>query len=1243
MSQPRSLEQYLKVGRVKSLTELGEILLANWLVVALATLAVVLLARSVAHVNIRDSLVGPIAIGLLMSGHLLLPLISLKRTSQTEVALCFAAAGLGLLFVAAIVLLATGSWLRVVAFVSVGLFLFGSGAVGLKFVQEETIRFVRSLQTLHFVEPEWLLLLLVVPIIVVLGRKSLSGLGMLRRMSVIGLRCLVVTLLALAIAEPRLKRSSDQLAVIFVIDRSVSVPQDIDPTTIDSSGGVVDRRWQRIRQLVNDAVARRGASHRDDLSGAILFARRPKLVLPPRPVDRLPVPDGNIGLDDTYTDIAAALKLAMASFPEGVRKRIVLISDGNENLGNSEKQAELARKNGVQIDTIALAVGIRNENEIIVQAVETPSRVEKGARLPIRVFVRNAHSSRVVQGTLELVENRNGVERPIPIQNGQGVVDGRKSPARIALQPGTNPFTFRDKADPKEGEEEELSLTYRAVFQPLEPIPGDRVQNNRALAHVIARDRRRVLFLEADGIEAGTFTHQHLIDRLTAAKFEVHSLNIARLPQNRDDLLHFLSNYGCVVIANVPSEMIARDQQEAIRANTHEQGCGLVMIGGPDSYGAGGYQQTPIERALPVDCQIKALSAAGKGGLVLIMHASEMADGNKWQKEIAKLAIQRLAPNDMVGVLYYDLNTKWHIPFVSVGSGKSKLLAALDRMTPGDMPDFDPFLKSAYETLSDPRHGLTTKHIILISDGDPSLGKIGQQALQDMRDDRITCTTVGVATHGAPEAKRLESMAIGRPGETKPPFHNVKDPRQLPAIYIKESRRVSQSFLFEQKFQPKLVVRDGPTDGLPSNLPELHGFIRTTLKPSPLAQMLIEGPNTFDQRFPILATWQYGLGRAAAFTSDARSLPPNKPFWDRDWAESPIYLQVWEQTIAWALRGSESDRLAITTEYREGKVFVVVEARDENNRPITDLIVEAKVSAPGQADEDAKSIEVTFVQRSGGIYEAEFHAEDVGSYVLNVVAKQQVPGWNGRFKSGLPKTTTEKNGRLFLSDGTEVQRLGDGSVVYVDDGKAVVAGQHEKIERQRTAVTVSYSPEYADLESNTPLLKTISRITGGKVFSEEDDELNQLVRGGDLFRSAPDAVRAFRPLWYWLVFAAGFGLLIDVGVRRIAIDAQELRAAGERVWSRLRQVAESKADYFERLRQRKGKSDEAIEREKAERRFEGVSVPHIRPPAGADAPKPATSTPAPAPPEADAEVAEDDYFTKLRKAKKRAPHERDET
>src|SRR5262249_20230370 len=157
----------------------------------------------------------------------------------------------------------------------------------------------------------------------------------------------------------------------------------------------------------NDAVEKRGPGHERDRAGLIVFGRRPRLELPPSDSPRFNFTEVASTVDPNYTDIAAAIKLALASFPEGTGKRIVLLSDGNENLGNAEEQARIAKLNNVQIDVVPLAAGQRNENEVLVQSVEAPSVTEQGSRLPIRVLLRSYNPFPVV-GTLTLRQMSDG-------------------------------------------------------------------------------------------------------------------------------------------------------------------------------------------------------------------------------------------------------------------------------------------------------------------------------------------------------------------------------------------------------------------------------------------------------------------------------------------------------------------------------------------------------------------------------------------------------------------------------------------------------------------------------------------------------------------------------------------------------------------------------------------------------------------------------------------------------------------
>src|SRR5262249_40386973 len=150
-----------------------------------------------------------------------------------------------------------------------------------------------------------------------------------------------------------------------------------------------------------------------------------------------------------------------------------------------------------------------------------------------------------------------------------------------------------------------------------------------------------------------------------------------------------------VILANVPKEAFTESQHQLLAANCHDMGGGLLMIGGPDSFGAGGWVDTPREKAPPGGMQIKALKDQGSRAMVLIMHASEIAEGNYWQKVVAKAAISSLSSYDYAGLLHWEGQEAWLFTLRPIGTGRGSMLRAIDRMTPGDMPDFDPSLLMA--------------------------------------------------------------------------------------------------------------------------------------------------------------------------------------------------------------------------------------------------------------------------------------------------------------------------------------------------------------------------------------------------------------------------------------------------------------------------------------------------------------------------------------------------------------------
>jgi len=1225
------------------MTRLLPLLQPHWLTIALLVAVAVLAGRAVVRgrFGVGGWLAGGFALFALGTLFLTGWKYRLVEDGETRtVAVAVVALPLAVLLFALLLLLLTRVWSFILGVILGGVLLAGLGGWAGRDISSGVAYAGRSLLYLNFIRPWWLVLLVFVPVVFLMSRGSLSGLGPWRKWMAVGGRATGVAAIALALAEPRLLRPSENVTVLFLVDRSFSIPQE--PYQEKPGGPTLDMRWERTRALIEKSVDLQFTRSKEDRFGVMLFGKRPKLLLPAAPVFTTPLkPEAAGPVDGEYTDIAAAFKLALASFPEGTGKRVVLVSDGNPNRGVLAEQLDLAVKNKVEVDTVALAPGIRNENEVRVESVDAPALTAEGERRTLRVVVRNEHPTRIVDGTLELLrigasvaDGQADKRDPVRIVDSEQVLDSTKRPPIVRLMPSKvrqNVFEFVDT--PGKGRS---SYTYRATFTPIrskEPeaadwtpgLAGDRPANNAASTVVVAKGKQKMLFLDPKDAAEATSPHRFLIRTLRKANFTLDYLSVGQLPKKKDQLSVFLLDYDCIVLADVPADVFEGDQMEVIRQQVHDQGCGLVMVGGPDAYGPGGYQGTPVEAALPVDCEVKAKKAAGKGGLVLIMHASEMADGNQWQKVIAKLAVQRLGAGDMIGVTDYGFGAggvNWPIPFQEVGEDKSVHYAKIDRMTPGDMPDFDPFLTAAANTLSDPKHNLAVKHVILISDGDPQYSPIGQAAIAKMAANNITCTTIGVATHGVNEDKKMASIASGtKDGSDRPGnFHKVTNPNQLPAIYIRETRRISQSFIYDKPFDPQLILRDGPTVTLNPPLPKLRGMVRTTKKENVLADMLIEGPmdEQSGQRFPVLAKWRYGLGKSVAYTSDARSQPDGVSGWDREWVGSDLYTKFWTDTIRWAMRDEEKGQLVVSTEIRNGRVQVTVSAQKTDpttnkKRPVSGLSLEGMVSLPNPPLPGQPTPKLTFRPKAGspGQYVAEFTADDAGSYFVTVNASEPKIG----------------------SDGKQV-RDAKGPVIQAFDSA-------------RTGTTVPYSPEYADLETDTGRMKRIAEEGGGNYHEEPATvaDAAKLAAAADFFRRPKQGSESQSPFWYWLVFAAAVLLLFDVAVRRISFEYAETRRALAGAWGRLRATnfvdEPEDGGMLGALKKSKKTVADTLAKKKAGRRFDpGEGDGDVVAPGGADdfgggpgkpPPPPPAGKPAP---KAD-EDAGDDFMTRMKKARDR--------
>ena len=572
---------------------------------------------------------------------------------------------------------------------------------------------------------------------------------------------------------------------------------------------------------------------------------------------------------------------------------------------------------------------------------------------------------------------------------------------------------------------------------------------------------------------------------------------------------------------------------EMLVRNTRNMGSGLVMLGGPNSFGAGGWTNTLLEEAMPIDFRIKNAKVAPVGALAMLMHASELPDGNHWQKVVAREALKSLGSQDYCGLIHWGLTGEewlWR-GMLKVGPNRRRMLALLDRMTPGDMPDFESSLRMAaidFRRLSN----AAVKHMIIISDGDPSPPDYGRGgAIQALIGMGVKISTVAIGTHGPPGSTPLQRIATATGGT----YYVVTNSKVLPRIYQKEARRVARPLVFERTagFSPQIVLQHEMVQGIENPLPPITGFLLTTPKSNPLVEVSVVSPlPTGTEVNPILASWTYGLGKAVAFTTDTGNR------WAAAWTEWGSYDRLMSQIVRWSMRPTdESGQFSVTTDVVDGKVKVVVTALDQDDEFLNFLSLDSMVVGP-----DLKPIDLTMSQTAPGRYIGEFDAGASGSYLL------------------------------LVSPGA---------------GRAPI----------RTGVSIPYSDEFRDHDTNIGLLKMMAGTVprGGKPGRVIDapqelasDERVAKLLETNTFRHDLAKATSSQSVWPLLLLIGACLFVGDIFVRRVTISFEWLAPWARTVADRIlgRQGRPDATVTIERLRSRKAAVAGEIEQKLAALRFE---------------------------------------------------------
>jgi uncharacterized membrane protein len=997
-----------------------------------------------------------------------------------------------------------------------------------------------------FDSPWYLALLAALPLIWWSSFRSLGGLGRVRRAVAIALRTLVFALLVLALAETQWVRTTDRLTVIYLLDQSLSISQ---------------AQTDAMIKYINESIRQQRDRAREDRAGVIVFGTESAVELPPLD-ETQQMPRVETTIDREHTNLAGAMKMAVACFPHDTEKRIVILTDGNQNIGDALAQARALAEANIGIDVVP----IRSQSfgEVSVEKVSIPSDVRRGQPFDVSVVLNNkaaaGHERGPIDGRLQIVRKAGNREQMLTDQE-------------ITLDPGIRVFRWREEIDAPD------FYTYEARFVPQNPADDTLPQNNQATTFTHVRGSGQVLVLE-DFENKGEF--DLLVQRLREMNIEV-ALRSTRPDELFTDLAQ-LQPFDTVILANVPREHFSDEQVEMLARNSQNMGGGLVMIGGPNSFGAGGWTNTPVEEAMPVDFQIKNAKVIPVGALAMLMHASEMADGNYWQKVIAREALKTLGDQDYCGVIHWGLREEWlWRGMLKVGTNRAQMLGRLDRMTPGDMPEFESSLllaRNAFANLPD----AASKHMIIISDGDPADPNYGPNGgMAGLMKQGVKISTVAIGAHGPAGHARLRSIALKTGGK----YYVVTNAKTLPRIYQKEARRISRPLVFERGsgFRPQIKYPHEMIQGIENPLPPITGYVRTTAKENPLVEVSLVAPEPPGTNNPILASWTYGLGKTVAFTTDTGKR------WAGAWTTWENFDRLFSQIVRWSMRPTgEAGKFTVSTDVRDGKVRVVVTALDKDDEFLNFLNLISMVVGP-----DMKPIDLAVQQTAPGRYIGEFDAKKTGSYLLIVSPR---PGM-APIRAGV-------------------------SIPYSDEfreretNEALLSSMAHVVPKQGAAGKVIDAP--LDLKSDERLAKLLETNT---------------------FRHDLAPATSSQGVWHLLVLTGSCLFFFDVFVRRVTVSFDWVGPLAAGVRSRIlgRQSRPDVAATMERLRSRKAEVVDQLEQKRAALRFE----PTAESPGDADSmqeaiDQPATSAAQRAKTQASLtpEQEPDSYTTRLLKAKQKA-------
>ena len=833
---------------------------------------------------------------------------------------------------------------------------------------------------MQFEMPVFLLLLILVPLIIWLGWPSNSANHQREALNLL-LRVISVVCLIFALAGFDLVRPSNDLGVVFLMDVSDSIAPATQTAELN---------------FVRNALKNMG---RNDQAAVVVFGGN---ALVERSMSSEKVMSNISSTPDKgETNLEDAIRLGISLYPPQSARRMVILTDGANTQGDAIAAAKLAAGLGIQMETIA--TGGNSSAEAMITGMDMPRHLQEGEHFDLNI---NLYASQSMPGNIRVLEDD------------RVVFTGTQK-----LESGDQSFSLPLTAD----------KTGFSRFQvQLDPQKDTFYQNNLLTTFTQITGIPRILLAAQKAVAGSTNGATTAIDEaavldqaLLSAKLTVERIEPGAIPSS----VAGLAGYSAVVLVDVPASSLSQTQMQALQGYVRDLGGGLVVVGGSNSYGIGGYYQTPLEDMLPVSMQIISDTRSPTLSMVFVIDRSgsmdEIINGQsklELTKEATLHAIDMLSAEDRVGVIAFDDTAAWIVPMTDL-SNLQNVKNAVEGIHSGSGTNILSGIQAMSTALAnDPAKN---KLAILLTDGAGDPAGLTDMVQQLHETHGIILSTIGIGNQAAAYLPQLAKLGGGR-------SYFTSDAGHIPDLFSKETALASQPYLIEHRFVPVQANPSAILTGIDvKSMPALLGYVGTTAKDNS-QKILIS-----DIGDPILSTWQYGLGRTAAFTSDASG------HWAQEWLNWGSFGGFWTQLTRFTTREQTPSLLETRVQQGQGgQSTLIVDGQTEKGDLLNGFHIQAHITAA-----DGSTQVVTLNQTAPGQYSAAFDTLQPGGYLISVQgtapqgsaipAVSAISGWVVPYSAEYRHLAGDSH----LLE--QITALGNGKTTGMDDGSAKSVFSHD--------------------------------------------------------------------------------------------------------------------------------------------------------------------------------------------------------